>query len=268
MRLHHVEHRGWWFLFSRFKMLVDKRDGGTAVPFIKDPSELGLSYTGKRYLGSLNGRDCYCASLDDRAEKPPGTGLIGLRRLYGALPDDLFGMANLAVHLVHWDKTQLYCSRCGAGINDRQDVRAKECPQCRLLVFPRISPAVIVLVKRDDHLLLARSERFEEGLYSVLAGFVEPGESLEGAVSREVKEEVGISVCNVTYFGSQPWPFPDSLMIGFTADYEGGELSIDGSEIVEAGWYHPRNLPGIPDKISIARRLIDWFIEYHSKNYC
>lgn len=265
MRLHHVEHRGWWFLFSRSKMLVEQRDGAIAVPLIKDPSELGLSWTGQRYLGSLNGRDCYCASLDDGAQKPAGTALVGLRRLFGSLPDDLFGMARLGVHLVHWDKTQIFCSRCGAGISDRQDVRAKECPQCRLLVFPRISPAVIVLVKRQDHILLARSERFEKGMYSVLAGFVEPGETLEGAVSREVMEEVGIAVSNITYFGSQPWPFPDSLMIGFTADYERGDICIDGSEIVDAGWYHPGNLPNIPDKISIARRLIDWFIECHSK---
>lgn len=264
MRLHHVEHRGWWFLFSRSKMLVQERDGSIVVPHINDPSELGLSYTGKRYLGSLNGIDCYCCCLEDGTQAPAGTALVSLRRLFGALGDDLFGMASLGAHLVHWDKTQIFCSRCGTRISDRQDVRAKECRECGLLVFPRISPAVIVLVKRMDQVLLARSARFEKGIYSVLAGFVEPGETLEGAVSREVKEEVGVSIANITYFGSQPWPFPDSLMIGFTADYESGEISIDGAEIVDAGWYHVGNLPGIPDRISIARRLIDWFVARHA----
>jgi NAD+ diphosphatase len=122
---------------------------------------------------------------------------------------------------------------------------------------------VIVLVKKKDEILLARSGRFERGLFSVLAGFVEPGETLEDAVAREVREEVGISISHITYFGSQPWPFPDSLMVGFTAEYSEGDLHIDGEEIVEAGWYGIGNLPTIPDKISIARKLIDSFIASH-----
>jgi NAD+ diphosphatase len=123
---------------------------------------------------------------------------------------------------------------------------------------------VIVLVKRGDEILLARSGRFERGLFSVLAGFVEPGETLEEAVAREVREEVGISISHITYFGSQPWPFPDSLMVGFTAEYLEGDLHIDGEEIVEAGWYRVGNLPVIPDKVSIARRLIDSFVPSYS----
>ena len=130
-----------------------------------------------------------------------------------------------------------------------------------MLAFPRISPAVIVLVERDGQVLLARSPRFTANFYSVLAGFVEPGETLEDTVHREIEEEVGIKIRNVRYFGSQPWPFPDSLMIGFTAEYESGEIRIDKAEISEAGWFYPENLPAIPGKISIARRLIDWFIE-------
>jgi NAD+ diphosphatase len=263
-----LEHRGWWFIFSRFKMLVEQKNQSIAVPLCDDPCDIGLACNGKRYLGSLNGIDCYCCWLESAHQTPPGTSLIGLRRLFGALPDDLFGMARLGAHLVHWDRTHLFCSRCGARINDRQDVRAKECNQCGLIVFPRISPAVIVLVKKTDEILLARSARFEEGLYSVLAGFVEPGETLEGAVSREVKEEVGISISGITYFASQPWPFPDSLMIGFTADYAGGDVSIDGVEIVDAGWYQIDNLPRIPDRISIARKLIDWFLAGCPDKYC
>lgn len=123
---------------------------------------------------------------------------------------------------------------------------------------------MIVLVRKKDEILLARSSRFEKGLYSVLAGFVEPGETLEAAVSREVREEVGISISNITYFGSQPWPFPDSLMIGFTAKHAAGDISVDGIEIVDAGWFKVDNLPKIPDRISIARRLIDSFIAHQS----
>lgn len=139
-------------------------------------------------------------------------------------------------------------------------MNAKECPGCRFLSFPRISPAVIVLVEKENRVLLARVKRFTTELYSVLAGFVEPGETLEETVRREVAEETGIKVKNIRYFGSQPWPFPDSLMIGFTADYESGEIKIDETEIADAGWYDPDRLPIIPGKISIARELIDWFV--------
>lgn len=260
-----LEHRGWWFIFSRFKILTERKGESISIPLLRDPSESGLICARKRRLGSLNGIDCYCCDLDDVRQVPPnGATFIGLRRLFGTIPDDLFGMANLAAHLVHWDRTYRFCSRCGSPIEDREDVRAKGCCRCGLLVFPRISPAVIVLVKKKDEILLARSERFEAGLFSVLAGFVEPGETLETAVSREVKEEVGISISDITYFGSQPWPFPDSLMIGFTAEYLAGDISIDGEEIVEAAWFRAGSLPRIPDKISIARRLIDWFIACYS----
>lgn len=246
-------------------MLADQKGQVFTVPFISDPSEIDLVCAGKRHLGCLDGIDCYCCTVDHIhiGQTPPGMTLIGLRRLFGTIPDELFRMATLAMHLVHWDRTHLFCSRCGSPIEDRRDVRAKECSQCGLLVFPRISPAVIVLVKKKDEILLARSGRFERGLFSVLAGFVEPGETLEDAVAREVREEVGISISHITYFGSQPWPFPDSLMVGFTAEYSEGDLHIDGEEIVEAGWYGIGNLPTIPDKISIARKLIDSFIASH-----
>jgi NAD+ diphosphatase len=124
-----------------------------------------------------------------------------------------------------------------------------------------------MLVSRGDKLLLARSPRFRENMYSVLAGFVEPGETLEETVEREVLEECGIRVKNIRYFGSQPWPFPHSLMIGFTAEYAGGEITIDGEEIIDAGWYSVDNLPQIPDKISIARKLIDWFIVQQKRQF-
>jgi len=129
--------------------------------------------------------------------------------------------------------------------------------------FPRISPAIIVAVLKGKEILLARAHRFPPRLYSVIAGFVEPGETLEECVRREVKEEVGIEVENICYFGSQSWPFPNSLMVAFTADYANGKITIDETETIDAGWFTAHNLPPIPDKVSISRRLIDWFVEIY-----
>ena len=143
----------------------------------------------------------------------------------------------------------------------RETERSKECPKCGQIHFPRLAPAVIVLVERGNQILMARSRHFAPGMFSVLAGFVEPGETLEEAVAREVKEESGILVKDIRYFGSQPWPFPHSLMIGFTAKYAGGEITLEDSELEEAGWYTADNLPPQPGKISIARKLIDAFVE-------
>jgi NAD+ diphosphatase len=185
----------------------------------------------------------------------------GLRQVYGLLDEDLFWIAARAVQIVDWDRTHQFCGRCGLPLKIKTTDRAKECFQCGLLHFPRLAPAIIVLVERGDKLLLARSRHFMPGMYSVLAGFVEPGEPLEEAVVREVREEVGIEIKDIKYFGSQPWPFPHSLMIGFTATYASGEISPDDSEIEDAGWFTVDNLPRIPGKISIARKLIDWFME-------
>jgi NAD+ diphosphatase len=139
--------------------------------------------------------------------------------------------------------------------------RARRCPRCGFMSFPRLSPAVIMRIDRDDRILLARNVSFAQGFFSVLAGFVEPGESLEEAVVREVHEEVGLELTDIRYFGSQPWPFPHQLMIGFTARYAGGEIQIEPTELAEAGWYGRDALPALPGKISISRRLIDAWIE-------
>ncbi len=141
----------------------------------------------------------------------------------------------------------------------------KSARQCNLTNYPRVSPAIIVAIIRDNQILLARNRRFKGGFFSVLAGFAEPGESLEECVAREVNEEVGIAVKNIRYFGSQPWPFPNSLMVGFIADYAGGRINVDKTEIIEAAWFSAQNLPPIPPKISIARQLIDWFVETSGK---
>ncbi|TVR71061.1 MAG: NAD(+) diphosphatase [Spirochaetaceae bacterium] len=171
---------------------------------------------------------------------------------------------NRAFHLAHWDRNTLFCGTCASPMTRVPGEIAKQCPSCGTISYPRISPAVIVAVVREGKLLMAHSPRHPEGMHSVLAGFVEAGETLEYTVAREVQEETGITVRNIAYFASQPWPFPNSLMVGFTAEYAEGELTVSGEEIVNADWFGPAELPErIPDRYSIARRLIEWFVSEH-----
>ena len=172
-------------------------------------------------------------------------------------------LAGRASQVLTWDADHRYCSRCGSDTERHDSERARTCAQCRHMAFPRLTPAVIMLVEREDgRALLAWGRQFPGRVYSALAGFVEPGETLEQTVEREVKEEVGVDVGNVRYFGSQPWPFPHSLMIGFNADYLGGELVIQESEIVEADWFHHDELPPVPQgRLSIAGWLIEDWLE-------
>jgi NAD+ diphosphatase len=199
--------------------------------------------------------------MDGAAPEPAGLEFADLRGLWGLLPEEEFWLAGRAFQIMDWDRTHLFCGRCGAPMQAKRDERAKLCPACGLLSYPRVAPAIIVAVVRGDALLLARARRFPTAMYSVIAGFVDAGESLEECVHREVREEVGLAVRDLAYFASQPWPFPHSLMVAFTARHAGGEIRIDGREIVDAGWYRAGSLPRIPERISVARRLIDWFVE-------
>ncbi len=257
----------WWFAFQENKLLVYEESSGVRLPCPVDFGELGLTLSSEHYLGHLDDRPCYAVEVSEGTIPPAGMTFEGLRQVYGRLDEDLFWIAARAVQIVDWDRTHQFCGRCGTQLRTKITERAKECPKCGLLHFPRLAPAIIVLVERGNELLLARSRHFMVGMYSVLAGFVEPGESLEEAVVREVREEVGISVQDIQYFGSQPWPFPHSLMIGFTATYAGGEISLEDSEIEDAGWFRAENLPRIPGKISIARKLIDWFLTKQGRPY-
>ncbi len=250
----------WWFAFQENKLLVYQGLSSVSIPCLVDFAELGLTTLDQHYLGRLNNSHCYAVELGEGTVPPAGMAFEGLRQVYGRLDEDLFWVAARAVQIVDWDRTHLFCGRCGAPLRTKTTERAKECPICGQLHFPRLAPAIIVLVERGRELLLARSRHFLPGMYSVLAGFVEPGETLEEAVAREVREEVALTVKDIKYFDSQPWPFPHSLMIGFTATYAGGEISLSDEEIEDAGWFTVDNLPTIPGKISIARKLIDWFV--------
>ena len=250
-----------WFIFRGDKLLVRPTETRAEVPDSQDITGLDQHIISSHYLGTLNGLNCYTAEIDDNAADPDGMSFQELRALLGLLEADFFSAAGRAFQIIHWERTHQFCGRCGGRNRLKDDERARECTQCGLVIYPEISPAIIVAVARGAEILLARSHRFRNAFYSVLAGFVESGETFEETVRREVREEVGIELKNIRYFGNQPWPFPNSLMVGFMADYESGEIRIDESEIVDAGWFASNNLPDLPRTGTIARRLIDFFIE-------
>ncbi|HWE64885.1 MAG TPA: NAD(+) diphosphatase [Chloroflexota bacterium] len=250
----------WWFVFQDDRLVVRQNGEALEIPYLDTPEELGLTPVRRQYLGRLDGQACFAVEIDRAVPLAEGLARESLRAVYGRLPDDLFALAGRAVQILTWDRTHQFCGQCGTPTVAVPGERARECPACGLRSYPRISPAVIVLVTRGERLLLTRGHQFPEGFYGVLAGFVEAGESLEETVEREIQEEVGLTVTDVRYFGSQPWPFPHQLMIGFTARWAAGEIRVDPQELADAAWFTRDTLPHIPPRMSIARRLIDWFL--------
>ncbi len=217
------------------------------------------------FIGLVDG-DAWWAVDVPQGDDPSDGAALDLRRFHSSAPEHHWLAAGRAVQIVEWARTHRFCGRCGERTLVHDDERAMRCPACSLLSFPRLSPAMITLVTcgrpgPDQQALLARGAQWQVPMYSCLAGFVEPGESLEAAVVREVHEEVGIVVRNPRYFGSQPWPFPNSLMIGFRAEYDAGEIVCDPTEIADANWYRRDEIPMVPPGISIARTLIDAWLE-------
>jgi len=249
----------YWLLFNMNKVLVLEKDGNITLPDI-DLYKLNIRPIRRQYLGQVDGRSCYAGELSPDTVTPEGMSFCDLWRLFDQIPVDLFRLVGKAYQIMHWDRTHQYCSQCGTQTENKIDERAKRCPSCESVNYPRVSPAIIVAITRGNEILLAQGSNFQTAFYSVLAGFVEPGETFEECVQREVKEEVGLTVKNIQYFTSQPWPFPDSLMAGFTAEYDSGDIHIDKREILDAGWFTADQLPLIPGKGSIARQLIEWFI--------
>lgn len=246
-----------WFIFRDNQLLVRTADARADVPACADPTDFGLVTVRRQYLGMLAGKHCVSAEVPVDAREPDGLTWSGLRGLFGLLDDAQFALAVRAVQIVDWDRSHQYCGRCGAPTAASTTERVRICPACGQAHYPRIAPVVMALVRDGDRVLLARSPRFPPGRHSAIAGFVEAGESLEQALAREVREEVGIEIANPRYFSSQSWPFPHSLMIAFHCDYAGGEIRVDPAEIESAEWFSVDHLPNLPDPISIARRLID-----------
>lgn len=250
-----------WFVFRGSELLVRAQPAGP-WRILNDEEWLALALPAgpAQRVGTPAGAASWAVEVPKQLETPPGFEFHGLRALWGRLDEETWKLAGRAVQLVDWDRNHRFCGRCGSDTEAAETGAMRSCPQCGLQFFPRLSPAVIVRVEHGDRILLARSPHLPPGMYSTLAGFVEPGESLEETVVREVREEVGIEVKNLRYFGSQPWPFPNSLMIGFVAEYDSGDLRLQPEEIEDAGWFPADNLPHIPPPLSIARALIDEFV--------
>jgi NAD+ diphosphatase len=250
-----------WFVIQSGCLLVKRNSRPAVIPQTRHLSKYIPAFVHTQFLGHLDGQPCFAAGPPSDFQPEENLDFRGLKSLFGRIDENHLWVAGRANQLVRWSRHHGYCGKCGQKTTEKADERARLCNACGLVNYPRVSPAIIVAVTRDDQILLARSGRFPGGFFSVLAGFVEPGETLEECVEREVFEETGIEVRNIQYFGSQPWPFPDSLMVAFTADHAGGEIRIDGKEIVAADWYRRDNLPDIPPGISIARQLINWFVD-------
>ncbi|MCL2705760.1 MAG: NAD(+) diphosphatase [Spirochaetaceae bacterium] len=263
------DKKGFWFIFNNSNMLyTQKKDN--IIPELISPSDIDVATTTPLYFGTIDGVDCWTAEALDNNQtadchKKSDFDFKNLRELYSLLGDDFFSLAGRALQLGRWYNSTKYCSSCSGELKDSETERAKICKSCSKIFYPVISPAIIVAVTKENKILLAHNNAYPDpNRYSIIAGFVEPGESLEQTVAREVEEEVSIKIKNIKYYGSQSWPFPHSLMLGFTAEYDSGEIKTDGVEIGAAGWFEVSNLPGIPPRSSISRTLIDNFIKNNS----
>jgi NAD+ diphosphatase len=266
-----------WFIFKADRLLVElgppsphpsgdlrvpSRPSWARLPLQKNNNLLWFEPARTLYLGALGGLACWAAEAPGDAPPPPaGHAWEGLRTLFSVLEDAHFALAGRAIQLIDWDRHHRYCGRCGTPTEAKAEERARICPACRLTAYPRIAPAVMALVKRNHEILLGRSPHFPPGMYSALAGFTEPGETLEQCLAREVEEEVGVQVSRIRYFASQPWPFPNSLMIAFICDWQSGDIRPQAGEIEDAKWFNVLQLPKLPSRISIARRLIDAVVD-------
>lgn len=249
----------WFFIKLRGGFLCVSEQG---VPRPVTGDELrwmDLNVSFEHYLGQHRGRPIYV--MQASGSPPEGYAVAGLRDWLGRVEQSVFYLAGRAHQIIDWHNEHQYCGRCGTGMVDHAKDRAKQCPSCDLINYPKLAPSIIVLITRGEQMLLARNANWPSNMFSTLAGFVEPGESIEQTVHREILEEVGLRVGSLKYFGSQSWPFPNSLMLGFHAEYESGEISCQDDEIAEARWFDVDDLPNIPPRSAISRWLIDEFID-------
>ena len=221
-----------------------------------------MEFTHKHFLGYLDNRPCFVSCLEDSSKLEDGMMLSPLRNLLGRMPDSIFTVCSRSLQIDNWFISNQFCGTCGIGIKAHETERAMICECKNTLIYPTISPCIIVLVTKGEELLLAHNKNFPGDFYSTLAGFIEPGESAESAIEREICEEVSVKVKNITYYGSQSWPFPSQLMLGYHAEYESGEVKPDGIEIDKADWFNYQELPQVPTgNISISGQLIESFVE-------
>ena len=221
-----------------------------------------MEMVNKQFIGYLNDKPCYILEIAEDSKLDNDFILTPLRNLLGRIPDSLFTICSRSLQLSEWRRNNQFCGVCGTKMRMHETERAMFCECNNILVYPRISPCIIVLVTKGEELLLAHNKNFPGTFYSTLAGFIEAGESAESAIHREIFEEVKVRVQNIKYFGSQSWPFPSQLMLGYHAEYLEGEITPDGEEIDLADWFHYKDLPNVPTaNISISGQLIESYLE-------
>ncbi len=248
-----------YFIFYNDRVLIHK-DAEDIHPFAGEWRHFEPLAGTVLPLGKGPDNRSYVVELAREPDLGSDYDLIGLRSLVGRIDDAGFNLWGKASQILNWQKSHRFCGTCGGKTIDHETDQAKICPSCSLTWYPRIAPCIIVLVTCGQEILLARSPRFTRGMYSTLAGFVEPGESVEATIRREIEEEVAIRIKNIRYFGSQPWPFPGQLMLGFFAEYASGDIRIDEIEISDASWFHHTDLPLIPNTGTIAGRMIRHYL--------
>lgn len=246
--------KSYYFVFCKDELLLEQQeDGSYSVPLSEEPPTEIKPWTTLLRVTPLNGIEVRAYNLP--APTPEGT-FCPLRQSYYKLPLELYLKAGKCAELLYWDQNTRFCGVCGGTMKFHTDI-SKRCEHCGKEVWPQLATAIIVRITRDDEILMARARNFRGDFYGLIAGFVETGETLEEAVVREVHEETGLEIKDIRYFGSQPWPYPSGLMVGFTAHYAGGQIHVQREELKNVAWFHRDHLPKLPEKLSIARQLVD-----------
>ena len=255
----------YWFVFCKDELLLQQTaQGDYTIPLQEEPPTEVKPWTHQMEIAPMDdGTEVVAYRIDEPVVDDARYEMCGLRQSYYKLPSPLYLKAGKCQELLYWDQNTKYCGICGSPM--RMDtIISKKCTECGKEIWPQLATAVIVLIHRGDEVLLVRAKNFKRDFFGLVAGFVETGETLEEAVAREALEETGVTITNIRYFGSQPWPYPCGLMVGFNADYVSGDIHLQKSEIAKGGWFRRDNLPNIPEKLSIARMLIDAWLEENS----
>ncbi len=251
----------YWFVFCKGDLLLEKKaDGSFTIPLQEEAPTPLKPWTTVHEITPLEEYEVRTYVIDLPVTDHPDYTMCGLRATYDKISEELYLKAGKCQEILYWDANTRYCGVCGGPMKLHTAI-SKRCTHCGKEVWPLLATAIIVLIHREDKVLLVHARNFRGHFFGLVAGFVETGETLEEAVVREVREEVGITIGNIRYFGSQPWPYPCGLMVGFNADYVSGDIHLQRSELDEAGWYDRDHLPQIPEKMSIARQLIDSWLD-------